>query len=381
MIDQHYSPPGLAAHIAELIEGEPASVFDPAMGQGALLHAAASRWPALKILGTDIDRQVVSAVRRRNQKWAVSRADVLSASSRGASEVWRTVKSEGVDYVVMNPPFSFRGHGGPTITFEGQTYRATPAIAFLATVLSVAKPRAGLIAILPAGALHGLRDRELIMRIREVWELTVLENLPRGAFRGVAASTVIIKATRHKKGMLEAVSVAPTTLRQNCTCVEIIRGRIPVALADLTSEASGVPWIHTTSLNRGVADLSRSSSRWSESTDGPLVVLPRVGRFELGKIAQVKSRFVLLSDCVFGLRPLNENLEDFMRMIRKHHLLLANKFVGTGAPHMTLGRLAEFLSQLGYSGKHVPAGASLGNCHCGSPSISAQEIESQLSTA
>ncbi|WP_431778490.1 N-6 DNA methylase [Microbacterium aurantiacum] len=367
MIDQHFSPPTLAARLANYLDDDPSGVFDPAMGEGALLQAVKLRWPGVRVYGADVDHDVVVAARRRYPTWNVARADALDPASRRASRVWRAVRSEGVDYVVLNPPFSFRGYGGPKVTLDDEEFRATPSVAFLVTALTQSVPRKGALAILPAGALPGQRDRTLMRRLSEMWDLDTLEELPRGTFQGVAASSVIVRATPRTNRPLQALDTKREPRRQMCVCVDVIRGRVPVANADLTDDAAGVPWIHTTSVRGGRVDLSASSSRRSQSSTGPLVVLPRVGRFDLQKIALVGPSQVLLSDCMFGLRPLGTSTRDLAVAIARSGEALGRSYLGTGAPHMTIGRLVEFLDELGYAARHVPAGAASSPCSCGAP--------------
>lgn len=369
MIDQHFSPPELADRVASLVECDPGTVFDPAMGEGALLKAIGQRWPEAHLLGADLDASVVNRARSENTLWTVSQGDALNPRSRRTSSAWRTVRAEGVDYVVMNPPFSFRGFGGPTLDLEGVVHRPTPAMAFLISALVEARPRRGAIAILPQGTLKGERDRALQEWLTRAWTLEVVEELPRGTFPGVSASTVLVRVRPGDSRTIAPLDVLPPRTPRSprvCVCVDLIRGRVPVARRRLPARASeAVKWAHTTTLRNNMNISDELSDRVDQATLGPLVLLPRVGRFDPKKVAILGPEPIVLSDCLYALRPRSGDAASLAGAILDHHWRLSDFFLGTGAPHMTISRLTEFAAELGYVARHVPASSGLLPCSCG----------------
>lgn len=342
------------------------AVFDPAIGEGALLQAVARRWPSATLAGADIDPVAVARVREHFPGWQVSQANALERRSRSGSYAWREARRKGVDYVVINPPFSFRGYGGSRIEYRGEIFLATPAMAFLAIVLEELRPRKRVSAVLPAGSLRGERDRELLETIRVDWHLDVTHELPRGAFPDVSASTTVL-VVRPREAVEDEgpkAEIAPVRLRGTCGCVDIVRGRVPVHLSTLTADAGGVPWIHTTHLREGAVRSSEQSALLDRATIGSLVIVPRVGKFVRSKIALSAASRAVLSDCVFGLRSLSVPPEILRDDLHARSELLSGNYIGTGAPHLTIRRLTDFLLEIGYSPRHVPASADAPPCSC-----------------
>lgn len=344
------------------------TVFDPAMGEGALLAAAERHLgSATTILGADIDRSVVSGLSRTSPHWKVSAADATRAASRRSSSAWRQARLS-VDAIVMNPPFSFRGYGGLLIQYGGSQFRATPAMAFVATALAELTPTDGLYAVLPRGSVDGARDRQLWAEITKDFEPEVHAELPRGTFPAAAATSLIVsirpralppKNVREPEDGPELASGG----RPYCTCVEVVRGRTAASVG--TAAASGlVPWLHTRELRDGKAAFKLVDLPITLATIGPFVTLPRVGRFDSGKIAIVRRGAVVLSDCLFALRMPAGNLEDLRNDLLRIRNELADQYFGTGAPHLTLERVIRLLATHGYRARHVKAGAEPSGCWC-----------------
>lgn len=366
MIDQHFSSAAIADQLASFAQVDrPLTVFDPAMGDGSLLAAIERRTPLSEIVGADIDPGVVARVHAAHPDWRVSVADALLPRSRAASHAWRRAMDGDVDYVLLNPPFSFRGYGGVDVDYAGVAARATPAAAFVALCLGYVRPTRGLVAVLPAGSLRGERDRALWRRIASDWRVEVVGDLPRGSFAGVAASSQIVCFRPGETLRPACDSGMPVRDSEVCGCVDVIRGRVPVARHQTHSDDElGELWIHTTSVRQHEVQALGTGLPAAVATTGPFVTMPRVGRFDAGKIAVFQGQRAVLSDCVYALRPLGLPLEIFLDDIIARSDELAAQFLGTGAPHMTLGRLADFLVRLGYDPRFVPASATAEPCSC-----------------
>lgn len=379
--DAHYSPPWVAKCLVDLVPDLPdLTVFDPAAGEGALLDALAQRMSRAAIIGADIDRATVRELRYVHPSWRLGVADMFNPRSRARSLPWRLAREIGVDIVVMNPPFSFRGYAGEVIEYAGRRYNATPAVAFVATAIQELRPRLGLYAILPRGAIDGERDRELWSSIARRHSLRVHGELPRGSFPSAAATTLLVSLSPAPTTPRLMTSMPPVVAQNHaCSCVEIVRGRLPAAIA--TSAATGlIPWLHT----RDVRE-SQAIARWVDlpraaATPGPLLVVPRVGKFNLGKLAIVARPRIALSDCLYGLRRPQGDLEGLLKMLQDSVDSLGARYFGTGAPHITIPRLVEHLRSLGFSPRHVSADGEPESCWCSSDSAqTGDDIELGLS--
>lgn len=371
-IDAHYSPSWVAQALVDLVPHsiDPLVVFDPAAGEGALLEAFVATMPDAVVIAADLNQATVRTLRTAHPTWELGCADAVNERSRAASVPWKAARSRGVDVVLMNPPFSFRGHGGDVVMFAGNRYRATPAVAFVATALEQLRPRVGLYAVLPRGAIEGERDRSLWSSIAGSYDVEVHAELPRGSFPSATATTVVVSISPAVAGPRLVVSSKPArALHPDCVCVEIIRGRLPVAMA--SSVGAGLtPWLHTRDVRESQAivrwvDLPRSSA-----SPGPMLVLPRVGKFDARKLAISTRSRIALSDCLYGLRVPTGRLDDLLLRLLDSSDALSARYFGTGAPHLTIRRLMDHLQSLGLAPRHVSASSEAGACRCRSDASS-----------
>jgi hypothetical protein len=343
-----------------------ATVFDPAAGEGALLKAFVDVMPDAAVIAADSDRAAVRALRMQHPTWRLGAADAVSERSRAASAPWRIARSRGVDVVLLNPPFSFRGYGGAVVDFAGSRYRATPAVAFVATALEQVGPRVGVYAVLPRGAMGGERDRKLWSAIAAAWDVRVHAELPRGSFPSVTATTVLVSVVPAMTGprpIAAEVQTTTSTGGRGCSCVEIVRGRIPASSAK-SAGAGLTPWLHTSDVHDFQATVRWVDLPRTLTTPGPMLVLPRVGKFDARKLAVVHRSAIALSDCLYGLRLPEGHFDELLRLLRDDANRLSSLYFGTGAPHLTIARLAGYLRDLGLVARHVSAASEPLVCQC-----------------
>jgi len=368
--DSHYSPSGVASELAShLPKLDDAVVFDPAVGEGALLRAAAvALGSSATMLGADVDPKTAGLTKEANPAWTISVADALQPRSRAGSAAWREARMRRVDIVVMNPPFSYRGHGRTLVSVGAEQIRATPAMAFVATVLHVLRPRVGLFAILPRGAVDGELDRRLWSHIQREYRVAVHRELPRGTFSTASATSMLIsicpleEPERADLGLVHRPAQTADGGFEGCKCVEIVRGRVQVAALNDAREGA-VSWVHTRDISSNIAKPRKTDLSQSLATAGPLLLLPRVGKFDPRKLAILDDSSAVLSDCLFGVRAGNWELNDLRSRLMADIDLLRRQYFGTGAPHMTVGRLTALLEQLGFVPRHVSANAAP-RCWC-----------------
>lgn len=372
-MDKFYSPNWLARELCEpFIFSDNVSVFDPTMGAGALLHAAQSTAPASRLMlsGCDTDANMVHRIGTAEPEWLVGRSDIYSASSRRSSPVWRAAKS-GVDVIVMNPPFSYRGRQKKYVTFRDSTYAATPAVAALAIVLDQLSIAQGVGIILPEGSFYGQTDESIWSAIRSRFDVTIIRKLPRGSFPDAKASSILLSISARKgcgESLPSTVHIDRRTVDQSstaaCRCVEVVRGRVHNSRGDSYGK-EGVTFVHTSDLRDGHVTGPRRYRASSLATTGPLLLIPRVGRFYEDKLAISDAKSLVLSDCVFALRaPSHDQLERLRTALLHPSTGLQNTYVGTGAPHVTLKSIMSTISLLGFTPSHVPASASDFQCRC-----------------
>ncbi len=379
MIDQHFTPSWLADLVAAAV---PANLqgfaIDPAAGSGALLASLQRRGlETLSPLAIDIDRSVVSDLRSAYPAWTVSVADSLSPRSRASTHAWRIARSRGVEVVLLNPPFSYRGGPSTITSFRGFVGRLSPAAQFVAMSIDYLKPRYGTIAILPEGVLEGQKYRSFWDEVARTHVVRVLHRLDNSSFSGVRARCSLVEIIAREPSTVlnfdtpgDACTSPPTATRwrepaeifHSCRCVEVIRGRVPRHRVSLASE--GIHFVHTTNLQSDNAVLTADRASSGLSTSGPYVLLPRIG-YPNGKIAISRQSSLVLSDCVIALRPLAAPVEELAGAVRGEIGLLRGEYVGTGAPYITLDRLVAFLATLGWLPRIVSASAGLGGCQCG----------------
>lgn len=95
----HNTRPAVAKALLSLLSTKPRSILDPCAGVGALLLAAASRWPNALLRGIEISREAHEAARTTLQSYST---ELSLESAFDAS--WRIV-GRRPDLILCNPPF------------------------------------------------------------------------------------------------------------------------------------------------------------------------------------------------------------------------------------------------------------------------------------
>lgn len=382
-VDPYYTPELVAHELATFLPSTlNGAVFDPAMGEGALLQAVEDRFgDSVHLLGLDLDRKVVDEARGRHAHWILGNANFLSPRSRGASAPWGMVK-RSLSAVVMNPPFSYRGNGGVAIEYFEFRGRVTPAMHFLVEALSSLRPAEGFYTILPDGALDAERNRLLWEIISRSFSVDRLSRLESNSFGGARVSASLVQIKRHSivmEGCLVGLRTRMDWLSRSadrsatgCRCIEIVRGRVPGHTLDGLPVGAGdvVPFIHTTDLQCSGRGRRKAPSRLADSA--PLVVIARVGAWRAPRVFNVGR--VVLSDCVYGLRPrAGTTVEDVLGSVSLLESAIRFEYRGTGAPYLTLESLARVLGEAGWNVRIVKAGSRVSPCDC---SIERAELSS-----
>ena len=367
-------------------------VLDPTVGGGALLTAVQKRFAdRVKVLGIDVDQKTVRRLKLSEPDWVLSRADVLSPSSRRTSRAWREAK-EQLAAVVVNPPFSYRGNQGAQVSFDGFHGRVAPAMHFLVELILELSPETGFYAILPNGALEAQKHEALWAEIERRFLVKRLNGFKTTSFTGARVSTSLVhlrpssgrrrlsNASRKLPHALPetAVPVRSMTRGVGCRCVEVIRGRVPVHSVKTSPDHDelGVPFLHTTNVARPPSsDGLMAPIRLAD--EAPLVLIPRVGSWRPPVVVDIGR--VVLSDCLFGLRPRDRNELDRLRAsIEQAQTSIHRSFKGTGAKYLTLVALVGEIERLGWHPHVVRASMRAGTCGCGHEALVPERLKAGI---
>lgn len=347
LVDTHYTPAALAAQLVGSVRLEdPRVIGDFTAGEGSLLDAASARWPKARLVATDIDSRAVLQLKTRGERWIVGQCDFLSSRSRAACKALRGL-SGTADLILLNPPFSVRGAKRVDVRFAEHRLRCSPAMAFVLNALPFLRPEGEARLILPAGALVSIRDQDAWSAVRARHSVDVIGQAGRGSFPSCSSSGVLV-AVRPRIGRAEATSDldgAPGDFESGQHIdARVVRGGLQM---HRTGDGNNGPvLVHTSELRDGRVIPNGRRGRGSFTTvSRPAVLLPRVGRLTPQKVAVFDgSTCVMLSDCVVAIVPENGHQAPELRCrILDSFDSLEAAYVGTGAPHITVTRLADFL--------------------------------------
>lgn len=324
----------------------PEYIADFAAGDGALLAAAADRWPGSQVIAIDVNHQKLARL-KRNRRWRVSRCDFLGARSRSRCQVLAEIVGK-VSLVLLNPPFSYRGGAHVSVEFDGEVVDSSKALAFVLVSMVYLRPGGELIAVLPAGSITSEKDQRGWEMLKRIARCEIVAEYPRGVFAGCTARTVVVRVAFREAGN-------PGKDRPAChwkasgVAVRIIRGSVQMHTASWTDSTDALHLIHSTELGASSRVRHRRVRNRGRVLKGPAVLLARVGKPDLKKLTlYVTRKRVLLSDCVLALQcRTKEEAKTVYDVARKRWHILERAYGGTCARYITLRGLAEALKAIG----------------------------------
>lgn len=343
MHDAFGTPAGLAAQLVALgASRSPGVVADFAAGEGALLVAAHKRWPRAMLLGNDIDRGRANHLRRQFPTAAVAACDFVNSqhlSSRSSLSPYRG----SVDVALLNPPFSDRGgHARHAVRIAGRDVKATRSLSFLLQSLAWLKPRGEVLAILPAGAMTSGRDREARMTLRAHGCLEFEISEQDDHFQGCRVRVALVRFRRGARKRSQHEAVVEVQRDVSDGSVKVFRGQVNATNASPGSRKM----IHTTALRDFRVDGPLLSCDQGMLHSGPLLLLPRVGKPQVDKVAIWTGGAVVLSDCIIAISGRNlAQLTELHSIFKERFLEFAKLYGGSCAPYITLGRVEAFLNR------------------------------------
>lgn len=349
-VDTHYTPAELAAQLVGSVPLHDQRVIaDFTAGEGSLLDAASIRWPEARLIATDIDSRAVLRLKDRGQQWNVGQCDFLSSRSRAACRALRGLTGT-VDLVLLNPPFSVRGARRVDARYAGHSLMCGPAMAFVLNALSFLRPGGEARLILPAGTLVSMRDEDAWRAMSAQHSVCVIGQAGRGSFPSCASSGVLVSVSPHgrRAATIPDLRSAPL-VTQSGRRIDVQMTRGGFQMHRVSGDSDGPVLVHSSELQDGRVILNgRRGHGHTPTVSSPAVLLPRVGRVTPQKVALFEgSSRLMLSDCVVAIIPKNgQQVLELRRRIVDSFDCLEAAYVGTGAPHITLRRLTEFLRMI-----------------------------------
>jgi hypothetical protein len=323
-------------------------IADLAAGNGALLQEAEAVFGgSAKYLAVDSDPSAVANLERRHPSWITRLADVLSAEfvEIQARELPK------VDLLLLNPPFSYRGAGGVKVDTDQICGRFSPAMAFLLQSVRLLRDTGQCLAILPENSLASERDAAAVEYLRGTWGLRVLDQLPFRSFPKVHARTAVVDIGGGAPGSEKEPNPVRSSRPGDGPDLLVVRGTVPMHRVDLVA-AGSVEFLHSTGLTGATAVPMRLqiADHVGRTVDGPFVALPRVGALTIEKICVYEAEgTVTLSDCVYALKPSPDSIAALRDTLVGEYDRLAERYQGSCARYLTVARLSDLLTSLGFS--------------------------------
>lgn len=344
--DQYFTPPAIALKIAGFIKlHRPTRVIDSNCGNGCLLDAAETIYPATNIYGIDVDHSIVVKLNNSRPNWIVRHGDSLCSST------WSRLGKISVDAAILNPPFSVAGRRSIVGIFNDNRITSSVAMSHVLSTIHHAKPEV-LVAILPESSATSDLDRTARIEVDKSYSTEVIEKLPSSTFAGASANSIVVRMERRSI----PYQTASHFLEDCPTGIDVIRGGLPVFQAQLDED--GYPYIHSIDIKILIQDISsvnlihRVAPIQRGHVTGHVILLPRVGLPQLALVKPITlMREIQLSDCVLAIRSVTaKGVADIAKRIHDHWSEFVDLYRGTGARYITLQRLNSWLTH------HYPNG-------------------------
>jgi hypothetical protein len=346
MRDRFYTPPDVAAAVADAVIGETniSSAVDFAIGAGALMEQLALRCPAARVAGADIDAGAVQRLRQERPEWSVSRCDFLSLRSRQSAKV--TQANRKYDAIALNPPFSHRGGATARIKLSSEVISCSPAAAFLGLSTGFTHQGSRIAALIPTGSMTSEKDSQFWDLLKREWAVEGIEEFGRGWLPGTNTAVALVTLAR-LGAALEGSALEQPEMNSDEALVRVIRGCTP--MFKTRRKARGRLFIHTTGLQRDGIQSTRVQPVAGRQIRGPSVLLPRVGQPVSWKVLVYSGAAPLqLSDCVIALECESLDKARWVEArIKSEWQYFRTAWTGSCAPYVTVGRLETFLNRVG----------------------------------
>jgi len=344
-LDRYYTPESVARRILECaaLPVMPSVCADSTCGNGRLLKAANEVFGGVDCVGIDRDRRAITALRRNNPDWLLTVGDLLNVKRYG--RLFAEFIPPTVDLLVLNPPFSQGSRKAVDITYRGDSFKGSVAMAYLLRSIELFDPTHGAVAIVPESLLYSETDEFSRKLLSERFSIQGIANLESCTFRGARAHAIavqILPSGNH-------VDTKQFTSSQKPLKIRLTRGGLPVHI--MKKSPRGVPFVHSTEIRKVVNRIHESDFLHTEDclkgrVVGWAILIPRVGVAEKGLVQAVNIRLpVQLSDCVIALECKNKLVaQELEARIHESWDDFRDLYKGTGARYVTMSRLSAWLN-------------------------------------
>ena len=341
-IGQYFTAQPVSDMMVSLFQQDtPNRVIDLGVGHGSLLYAAYNRYNKADFYAADIDKKVISKI---SERLPFVNALHIDGLSKGLSKQMK-LKIGSVDIAVCNPPYYrldkttelkdlFNKVGLKNST---KLIKFTSDIVFLAQNLQMLKKGGELGIILPDSAFTGHEFAGLREDLLTNHNIRGIVQLPDKIFKKTEARTHIL--LMEKCGQIqkripiyqsdfsgnigEAVNISADDLLYRMDHSYYAWKKLNkysddiMTLGDLNVEikrghktkkylqGKNIPFFHTTSFPANIKtkiDLKNSPVFVDVSTEPEDILIARVGKRCIGKVAMVNSGNQVISDCVYRVR-------------------------------------------------------------------------------
>ena len=347
-VDNHYTPTAVAKSLVTAVHDlRPRLIADLSAGRGDLLLEAERKWPTSTFAAADIDLCSVRYLTKMRPSWIVGRCDLRNYRSRSSSRILKEIHGSAC-LMLLNPPFSCRGGTKYSVHLQGACIFASTAMSFLLTATKYVADNGHIASILPLGSLSSTKDQEAWEYLRRQYHVELVATYPKGTFPNSAATTALVHlsplvGTRQSTAFTHHLPPSQPILR-----IRLIRGGCQIHKSQHFPQNHQL--IHYTDIRNGSVEINgRRGSGEHACVAGPLVLIPRVGRITVDKVAVFETiERVMLSDCIIAMSSKTIEQALLLRtLLVRNFSRLRESYVGTGAPFITLERLRSVLGSVG----------------------------------
>jgi type I restriction enzyme M protein len=333
--------------VSKFRQDSPRNILDIGAGDGSLLNAAYKRWKNATFHAADIDPESIAKI---SKKLPFVRLQHISGLSPGLDQKMN-LEVDSVDVAICNPPYLRIKNTPQTMSFlreagfvnSKRLKRLTSDIVFLAQNLFLLKVGGELGIILPDSIFSGHEFACLREDLGAYNKINGIIQLPDKIFYKTEARTHILMLEKggksnpiitlyksNDRGELEAalyISKEEAVQRMDysyywwkshqgrpgpCSClgdmgVEIKRGRSSKKFL----QKAGIKFFHTSSFpsSNPTVKLENFSYPGEVMAEPGDILISRVGKRCIGRVAMVESGTQVISDCIYRLRTLGKYRE------------------------------------------------------------------------
>ncbi len=371
--------------IANLSIEAPNIALDIGFGNGDLLHAAKRRWNDISLVGIDLDQRNVTTALSKN------RIEAHNFDGFNPDLPPLLIEKYGkIDLLISNPPYfstdfnykvnSILKCAGISDAISKKVSSIPTELVFLAQNLRLMNTGDEMGIILPAGLISGERWNHLRELLAENYVIKKVIQLPENSFKKTDAQTFILIISK-VTCIYESANISLLSAEKECDNEIIISKEEFVRRADfnyyesLNNNGQAINnrninatlfrgnisykelcyitphFIHTTVMPKNseiINCLSRPIEGLKHAKKGDIIVA-RVGRRCVGRVAMINNGVLPVSDCVIVIRP--NSLEDGCSIWKRLSLessryLLRSRALGVGAKYITHNLLKDVLAMI-----------------------------------